>query len=195
MTEPGRSPNVGDGVDSMIVRKIRLALGAGAICSALTLGTVGSAFAAPPNDPTPPAVTASATSAANPVGAKHAHALGLIHLLHGIFKPVAQLFGITPAQLRTQLGHGQTLAQIAANYGKSATAVQTALTNELKTRLDKLVANGKLTSARETTILTNAAPKISAVTSKNLAPLIRRIEHRRTVRRQHAKPQAQTAAP
>jgi hypothetical protein len=161
----------------MILSKVRFALGAGILCAALTAGTVGSALAAPP-DPTvtQPAATTTTTPATSPQTAAHPRIRGLAYLLHGFFKPVAALFGITPADLRSQLESGQTLAQIAANYGKSATDVENTLMNELKTRLDKLVSGGKLSSSRETTILNNASSRIDDLTNRNLAPGLKRLD-------------------
>lgn len=60
---------------------------------------------------------------------------------------LATWLGITPEQLQTELhaGAGQSLAQIAQAHGKSREALITFLTDQVKTRLDQAVTNGRLT--------------------------------------------------
>jgi uncharacterized coiled-coil protein SlyX len=66
---------------------------------------------------------------------------------------VTTYLGITPAQLRSELQAGRSLAQIATAHGKTAAGLKTAILAAVRTRLDKAVAGGRLTAAQETTIL------------------------------------------
>jgi uncharacterized coiled-coil protein SlyX len=66
---------------------------------------------------------------------------------------VTTYLGITPAQLRSELQAGRSLAQIATAHGKTAAGLKTAILAAVRTRLDKAVAGGRLTAAQEKTIL------------------------------------------
>jgi hypothetical protein len=57
--------------------------------------------------------------------------------------------GITPAQLRTELAAGKSLAQIAQAHGRTAAGLVAALVAAAKARLDHAVASEYLTSAQE----------------------------------------------
>jgi hypothetical protein len=160
----------------MFAPGIRALAGAGLVIGSLTVGSIGSAFAAPLSDlPTP---VASASSGQTP-GALNGQARALRGFLFAALKPAAQLFGITTATLRQQLASGKTLAQIATTYGKTSTDVENAITAALKARLDQRVAAGKLTAARETQILNNAAPRIQKLVTTNLATLFNHAQHGR----------------
>ncbi len=64
---------------------------------------------------------------------------------------VATYLGITPAELRTELESGKTLAQIATAHNKTADGVVTILLGQAKQKLDKAVSAGILTAAKEQT--------------------------------------------
>jgi hypothetical protein len=68
-------------------------------------------------------------------------------------KAVASYLGITQAQLRSALVSGKSLAQIAQAHGKTTDGLVAAIVAAAKTRLDKAVATGHLTSAQEQAIL------------------------------------------
>ena len=80
------------------------------------------------------------------------HALGAI--IGGESQAVADLFKITPAELRKSLEAGQSLHAIAQAHNVSDQALMDTMTKAFKDRLDKAVAAGKLTSDREQTMLT-----------------------------------------
>jgi hypothetical protein len=65
----------------------------------------------------------------------------------------ASYLGITQAQLRSELGSGKSLAQIAKAHGKTADGLVAALVAVTKSRLDKAVAGKHLTSAQEKAIV------------------------------------------
>src|SRR5262249_51942549 len=141
--------------------------------------SVGSVFAAPLGDDPTPTAAATATTPSSPSGAKQ-HAA---HLISKFLQPIAQFFGLSRVDLLKQLAQGQTLAQIAASYGKTATDVQNAVMAALKTHLDARVAAGKLTAAQETQTLANAPTHISQALNKDLSKkaqrLLRRAAHQR----------------
>src|SRR5438874_12768296 len=68
---------------------------------------------------------------------------------------IASYLGLTQAELRTQLEAGKTLAQIAKAQGKTVSGLEDVIYSSAKSRLDQAVADGKLTSAQEQTMLTS----------------------------------------
>ena len=66
---------------------------------------------------------------------------------------VASYLGITPAELRTELESGKTLAQIAVAHNKTADGVVTTLLADAQKRLDAAVTAKKLTAEQEQTFL------------------------------------------
>lgn len=85
-------------------------------------------------------------------------------LTRAAIDPVAKYLGLTEAQLRKQVMSGKSLAQIAKAQGKSTSGLEQTITAAIKTRLDKAVANKRITAAQEQKILTGL--------SKRLDPLI-----------------------
>jgi hypothetical protein len=71
--------------------------------------------------------------------------------------PVAKYLGLTEAQLRKQVMSGKSLAQIAKAQGKSTSGLEQTITAAIKTRLDKAVANKRITAAQEQKILSRLA--------------------------------------
>jgi hypothetical protein len=66
---------------------------------------------------------------------------------------VSAYLGITPAQLRTELRSGRSLAQIAVAHGKTAAGLKAAILAKVKARLDRAVAGKRLTTAQEQRVL------------------------------------------
>ena len=78
---------------------------------------------------------------------------------HGVLAVASSYLGVPAATIKTDLMNGQSLADVAnATSGKSANGLVAAYTAALKTKLDKWVAAGKLTSAKEADILTASQP-------------------------------------
>ncbi len=65
----------------------------------------------------------------------------------------AKYLGLTKAQLRQQLQSGKSLAQIAKAQGKTTAGLEQAISASVKARLDKAVANKRITAAQEQKIL------------------------------------------
>jgi hypothetical protein len=72
----------------------------------------------------------------------------------------ATYLGIGEAQLLNDLRQGQTLAQIAKAHGKSVTGLQQAITAAIKARLDRAVANGRITKGQEDKVLSRLQARI-----------------------------------
>jgi hypothetical protein len=66
---------------------------------------------------------------------------------------VTSYLGITAKELRTELGNGKSLAQIASDHDKTAAGLVAALVSATKTRLDNAVTAKYLSSSQETAIL------------------------------------------
>jgi hypothetical protein len=65
----------------------------------------------------------------------------------------ATYLGLTPDELRAQIDSGKTLAQVAADQGKSVDGLKAAIIAGAKTELDRAVAAGKITAAQEQKML------------------------------------------
>ena len=80
------------------------------------------------------------------------------------FGVAASYLGLTKQQLVDQLRAGKTLATIAnATPGKSATGLVGAMVAAEKTKLDAIVAKGKLTQAQEAAILAKLRDRFTAL--------------------------------
>jgi hypothetical protein len=65
----------------------------------------------------------------------------------------AKYLGLTRAQLRQQLQSGKSLAEITKAQGKTTAGLEQAITASIKARLDKAVANKRITAAQEQKLL------------------------------------------
>ena len=77
------------------------------------------------------------------------------HGLHNL-SAAASYLGLSESQLRSRLESGKTLAQVAKDQGKSVDGLVAALKADLKQKLDRAVAGGRLTKAQENQILSEA---------------------------------------
>ena len=84
----------------------------------------------------------------------------------------AAYLGLTPAELRAQLENGKTLAQVAADQGKSVEGLKAAILAGARTELDAAVAAGKITAAQEQKMLDELQSHIDDLV--NGAGLVRR---------------------
>ena len=74
----------------------------------------------------------------------------------GLLPAAAAYLGVTPVALRTELGSGKSLAQVATAKGKSVDGLKTALVAAIKTRVDAAKAAGKLDATRAARLLERA---------------------------------------
>jgi hypothetical protein len=78
-----------------------------------------------------------------------------------VFATAATYLGLTEAELKTQLGSGKTLAEIATAQGKTADGLVQALYDAQKKQLDAAVTAGKLTQSQEDAILANSKDRLT----------------------------------
>jgi hypothetical protein len=79
---------------------------------------------------------------------------------------VAKVIGITPAELRTQLEAGKTLAQIAAAKGMSKATLISQLVKAAEAELAKAVTAGRITQAQADTIKSTLTARITEKVDK-----------------------------
>ena len=85
------------------------------------------------------------------LGFGHFGHFGLGPALGGPFEKLstaASYLGLSEAELRSQLAHGKTLAQIAKDRGKSVDGLVDALVKTANTRIDAAVKSGELTQSQ-----------------------------------------------
>jgi hypothetical protein len=90
-------------------------------------------------------------------------------LRRGLIRVSATYLGVTPAQLRTELKAGKTLAQVATEHGKTVAGLEQAIETAVTNRLDKAVAAGKLTGAQEQRILSNLQSRLDKLVNRTFA--------------------------
>lgn len=81
-------------------------------------------------------------------------------------KNIASFLGIDENTLKSELKSGKSLAEVAQSKGISEQALISELQNQLKSRLDQAVANGKITAAQENNILSKFSAKIQTFVEK-----------------------------
>jgi len=75
----------------------------------------------------------------------------------------ATYLGVTETALRTSLGNGSTLADIAKEKGKSVAGLKAALVASAKADIAQAVKDGKLTEAQQTEILAGLSDRIDGL--------------------------------
>ncbi len=88
--------------------------------------------------------------------------LALFHSA-GIGDAVRDLLQVDRQTLRSDLRAGKSLGDIAQEKNVSRDQLIATITGAIKTKLDGWVADGKLTAERETTMLTDLAPRIETL--------------------------------
>jgi len=78
----------------------------------------------------------------------------------------ADYIGISETALAAARHDGKSLAQIAADSGKTAAGLQTALVAAFKANLDKAVASGRITAAQAAQALANFQSQVQTVISR-----------------------------
>jgi len=73
----------------------------------------------------------------------------------------ASYLSLTPAELRSRLESGKSLAQVARDQGKSVNGLVDALVADAKQKLDAAVAAGRITKAEETDFLNGLKDRIT----------------------------------
>lgn len=83
---------------------------------------------------------------------------------------VATYLGVTKAELRTARENGTSLAQLATQQGKSVAGLKQAIYDAAKADLDKAVAAGRITSAQETTRLSDLQAHLDDIVNSTGPP-------------------------
>jgi hypothetical protein len=123
--------------------KLRKLVATVALAGAVTVGTAGVAAAAD-NGGTSSTDPSAQTAKGHP---------GLRRLVRRAgAKVVADTLGVTRQDLRTALKGGQTISEYATSLGKDPKTVSDALVTAANSKLDQLVAAGKLQQDRADTI-------------------------------------------
>lgn len=87
---------------------------------------------------------------------------------------VATFLGITPAQLRTELQGGKSLADVATAHGKPRDELKAFLTTQATTQIDKAVTDGKLTQAQADQIKSALSSHLDQIIDAKLGSMMPR---------------------
>jgi hypothetical protein len=78
----------------------------------------------------------------------------------GVLAPLTTYLGISSSALQSELGKGETLAQIAKAQGRSVEGLVTAMLAARKSELDREVSAGRLTATQEQQIESSEAKRV-----------------------------------
>jgi hypothetical protein len=87
----------------------------------------------------------------------------------GLIRVTARYAGLTPQQLRSELRSGTTLAEIATDNGKSPVGLEQAIAAAVRTRLDRSVTAGRITTAREQALLSRLQQRLDTLVNQSFA--------------------------
>ena len=130
-----------------------------ALAGAITAGTAGAAFAADSGSTTG-STDPSAQSAKGHPGLRK-------EIRRGGGKVVADTLGVSRADLRAALKGGQSISEYATSLGKDPQTVVDALVNAANTKLDQLVADGKLQQDRADTIKGKVPARVNTIVNRH----------------------------
>ncbi len=102
-------------------------------------------------------------------GAKDAKADRVAKIRDGLVDSAATALHMTPAELRTQLKSGKSVADVAATQNVDLGTLKAQITGDAKTKLDKLVAASTITQARADQALQKLTDKLDQALSKKHA--------------------------
>ncbi len=128
------------------------------LASAITVGTAGAAFAADAGS-TAGSTDPSAQSAKGHPGIRK-------EIRRGGAKIVADTLGVSVQDLRAALKGGQSISQYATSLGKDPKTVSDALVSAANSKIDELVANGKLQQDRADTIKGKVPARVDKVMNR-----------------------------
>ena len=109
-----------------------------------------------------PGVANAATPTTTSTPAAKAHHSKLHQLRHHEFVVAANTIGVKPAELRSDIKAGQSVADVATAKGVSVDTVVNAVVKDASDKIDQAVTNGKLTQAKADT----AKAKLPATVTK-----------------------------
>jgi len=89
---------------------------------------------------------------------------------HGPLEQAATYLGISVSDLATALKNGKTLAQVAADKGKTVEGLVTALTADAKKHLDAAVSSGDITQAQANAALKKLTDRVTDMVNGTHGP-------------------------
>ena len=89
------------------------------------------------------------------------------HAAHGLFRTAADYLKLTPQALLEQLRAGKSLAEIAADRGKSVDGLKQAILAAVKTHLDKRIAAGRLSADQKQAILAKLGARLDVLLNRS----------------------------
>jgi uncharacterized protein YidB (DUF937 family) len=128
-----------------------------ALAGAITAGTAGAAFAADGSG-TAPADPSAQTAKGHP-GIRR-------EVRRAAVKVITDTLGVSRADLRAALQSGQTISEYATSLGKDPQTVTDALVNAANTKIDQLVADGKLPQDRADTIKGKVPARVDKIMNR-----------------------------
>ena len=93
-----------------------------------------------------------------------------MHRAHHGLADAAKYLGMTEAALRTQLGNGKTLAQVAKDRGKSVDGLVDALVAEKRAHIQQHAKEGRLTQAQANEFLQGIRARVTDMVNGRFAP-------------------------
>ena len=129
-----------------------------ALTGAITAGTAGVAFAADGSAATP--TDPSAQTAKGHPGLRR-------EVRRAALKTVLDTLQVSKEDLRAALKGGQSISEYATSLGKDPQSVVDALVNAANTKLDQLVADGKLPQERAVTIKGNVPARVDTFVNRH----------------------------
>jgi uncharacterized protein YidB (DUF937 family) len=137
--------------------KIKKLVATMALAGAVTVGTAGVAVAA---DGGTTSTDPSAQTAKGHPGLRR-------EVRRGAIKVVTETLGVSREDLRAALKGGQSLSDYATSLGKDPKALADALTNAANTKIDQLVADGKLSQDRANTIKGKVPARVDTLMNRH----------------------------
>lgn len=129
-----------------------------ALAGTITAGTAGAAFAADSGSSTGTTDPSAQTGTAHP-GRRH-------EVRRHAFKTVLDTLGVSKADLRAALQGGQSISEYATSLGKDPQAVVSALVSAANTKIDQLVADGKLPEDRGATMKSKVPERVDTFVNR-----------------------------
>lgn len=108
-----------------------------------------------------------------PFGRPFAHGHGSWPGIRDVVRAAAGVLGLTPQELLSQLHQGKTLAQIAAERGRSRDEVKQAILAPVRQRLERAVAAGRLSQERMEARLKALETRIDTLLDRPWPPMPR----------------------
>jgi hypothetical protein len=137
--------------------KIKKLVATMALAGAVTVGTAGVAVAA---DGGTTSTDPSAQTAKGHPGLRR-------EVRRGAIKVVTETLGVSREDLRAALKGGQSLSDYATSLRKDPKALADALTNAANTKIDQLVADGKLSQDRANTIKGKVPARVDTLMNRH----------------------------